>query len=269
MMNRHPIEHLLNSALDDGLNVIDTAECYGLSEEFIGRAVGDRRQEYYLFTKCGHAAGLDFPDWHPQLLERSIERSLQRLHTDYIDLIQLHSCSEEILRRGEVISALQHAREAGKLRYIGYSGDNRDALYAVQCKAFDTLQTSINIVDQTALELTLPLTREYHMGVIAKRPIANAVWRYGSTPPAWDFHYAYWEKLNRLAYPFLQQHQEEAVGIALRFTLTVPGVHTAILGTSHPGRWQQNKQFLADGPLPQEQFEEIHAHWKKVMENVG
>jgi aryl-alcohol dehydrogenase-like predicted oxidoreductase len=260
------IDRLLNTALDDGLNVIDTAECYGLSEEFIGRAVGHRRQEYYLFTKCGHAAGFDLPDWHPRLLELSIERSLRRLRTDHVDLIQLHSCSEDVLRREEVIRVLQQARQAGKVRYIGYSGDNQSALYAVQSHLFDTLQTSINIIDQTAIDLTLPLTRKYQMGVIAKRPIANAVWKYGKTPPSWDFHYTYWEKLNQLAYPFLQHDLEHAVGIALRFTLSVPGVHTAILGTSRPGRWQENKKFLADGPLPQEQFEAIRAHWKKFRE---
>jgi len=259
-------EYLLNSALDDGLNVIDTAECYGASEEFIGRAVGHRRNEYYLFTKCGHAAGFDLPDWQPELLEWSIERSLQRLRTDYLDLVQLHSCSEEILRQGDVIHVLQHARDAGKARFIGFSGDKGSARYAVECGAFDVLQASINIVDQTALEITLPLAREHQVGVIAKRPIANAVWRYGTTSPTWQYHYTYWEQLNRLAYPFLQGDSAEVVGIALRFTLSVPGVHTAIVGTSLPGRWQQNKHFAESGPLPQEQFEAIRARWKHVMD---
>jgi aryl-alcohol dehydrogenase-like predicted oxidoreductase len=185
------IERLLHQALDDGLNVIDTAECYGPSEEFIGRAVGNRRDMYYLFTKCGHAAGLDLPDWDARLLEQSVERSLRRLQTEYVDLVQLHSCSEEVLRQGEVIDVLQRLRDAGKTRYIGYSGDGQAAQYAIQCGAFDTLQTSINIVDQTALEGILPLAREQGMGVIAKRPLANAVWRYGTTAPTWTYHYVY------------------------------------------------------------------------------
>src|SRR5881275_145818 len=77
------VAQLLNGALDAGLNVIDTAECYVDSEEMIGRAVGHRRSEYYLFTKCGHAAGFDLPDWDTRLLEQSIDRSLTRLRTDY------------------------------------------------------------------------------------------------------------------------------------------------------------------------------------------
>ncbi len=106
------VDRLLGWILDAGVNVIDTAECYGQSEELIGRAVGHRRGDFYLFTKCGHSAGLDQPDWSPRLLERSIERSLHRLRTDYLDLVQLHSCSRELLIRGDVIGVLQRARAA-------------------------------------------------------------------------------------------------------------------------------------------------------------
>ena len=87
----HEVERLLGAAFEAGLNVVDTAECYGQSEEAIGRALGKRRSSWYLFTKCGHASGLDLPDWHPLLLEHSIERSLKRLQTDYLNLVQLHS----------------------------------------------------------------------------------------------------------------------------------------------------------------------------------
>jgi aryl-alcohol dehydrogenase-like predicted oxidoreductase len=92
------VSRLLNSALDAGINVIDTAECYGDSEELIGKAVAERRSDYYLFTKCGHAAGEDLPDlpdWHPRLLEASIDRSLRRLRTDHIDLIAPGNLSED------------------------------------------------------------------------------------------------------------------------------------------------------------------------------
>ena len=121
---------LLNAALDAGLNVIDTAECYGASEEMIGNAVGHRRSEFILFSKCGHASGIDLPDWDPAMLALSIDRSLKRLKTDHLDLIQLHTCSEETLRQGDVIQVVQKARDAGKAKYIGYSGDSKAALYA-------------------------------------------------------------------------------------------------------------------------------------------
>ncbi len=76
------VEKLLNHALDDGLNVIDTAECYERSEKLIGQAVGGRRKDYYLFTKCGHLEGFEHEDWRPSSLLQSIERSLRRLQTD-------------------------------------------------------------------------------------------------------------------------------------------------------------------------------------------
>lgn len=254
---------LLHQALDAGLNVIDTAECYHQSEELIGRAVGSRRSDYYLFTKCGHAAGLDLPDWSPRLLEKSIERSLQRLRTDYLDLVLLHSCSKKLLRRGEIIEVLQRARNAGKTRYIGYSGDRSTAFYAVQSGIFDALETSVNIADQEAIKLTIPAAQERQMGIIAKRPLANTAWKIRQNPTV-PVQYKYWRRLTKLNYDFLEDDLNEVVSIALRFALSVPGVSTAIVGTTNPDHWQQNAALLTAGSLPQAQFEEIRMRWKRV-----
>src|SRR5438132_8141804 len=148
------VAELLNSALDAGLNVIDTAECYHNSEELIGQAMSNRRKEFYLFTKCGHPHGFgEHADWSKDSILKSIERSLKRLKTDRLDLVQLHSCSEPELRKGDVIAALQTARARGYTRYIGYSGDGQGARYAIECGAFDTLQTSVSIADQECVDL--------------------------------------------------------------------------------------------------------------------
>ena len=257
------VEELLGGALDAGLNVIDTAECYMASEELIGQAVSHRRDDFHLFTKCGHASGLDHPDWHPRLIAESIDRSLRRLRTDHVDLLQLHSCSAEVLREGSVVEALRRAREQGKTRFIGYSGDGADALYAVESGAFDTLQTSVNVADQQALDLTLPAARARGMGVIAKRPVANAVWKHASRPED-PYVQAYWERLRQLDYDFLKGDLHHSVGTALRFTLSVPGVHTAIVGTSKPGRWRENAEALKVSGLPASEFDAIRARWGQV-----
>jgi hypothetical protein len=256
---------LLGSALDAGLNVIDTAECYAESEALIGRAIGARRREFYLFTKCGHARGWSRPDWRPASLFASIERSLRRLATDYLDLIQLHSCSLAELQKGDAIAALERARERGWARYIGYSGDGEAARYAVQCGRFDTLQTSVNIADQEALDLTLPQARARPMGVIAKRPLANVAWRY-ARKPAEAYYQTYWSRLRTLDYPFLREAFDTAVATALRFTLGVPGVHTAIVGTTKPERWQQNAASLEAGALPADGLDGIRARWREVAD---
>jgi aryl-alcohol dehydrogenase-like predicted oxidoreductase len=263
------VTKLLNSALDAGLNVIDTAECYYGSEELIGNAVSDRRGEFYLFTKCGHPHGMESAaNWSRDSILQGIERSLQRLKTDRLDIVQLHSCSESELRKGEVITALQTAREKGYTRYIGYSGDSRAAHFAVECGAFDTLQTSINIADQEAIDLTLPLAREKNMGVIAKRPLANAAWKTGHRPMD-SYHHEYWQRLQKLNYDFLRSSDlERTISIALRFTLSVPGVHTAIVGTKNPERWQQNAKLLGAGPLSEAEFCAIRHRWEEYAPHI-
>jgi aryl-alcohol dehydrogenase-like predicted oxidoreductase len=260
-VSERAVARLLGGALDAGLNVIDTAECYEDSEILIGRAVGKRRQDYHLFTKCGHSRGWGRADWRPSALLSSIQRSLERLATDHVDLVQLHSCSLAELRRGDVIEALERARERGWTRWIGYSGDGEAARYAVECGRFDTLQTSVSIADQEAIELTLPLARARNLGVIAKRPLANAVWRY-ARKPAEPYYQPYWTRLRALDYDFLRGAR--AAGTALRFTLSAPGVHTAIVGTTKPERWTQNAALLAPGPLDADAFERIRARWREV-----
>jgi aryl-alcohol dehydrogenase-like predicted oxidoreductase len=257
------VERLLGGAVDAGLNVIDTAECYEDSETLIGRALGARRAQVRLFTKCGHAGGWGRADWRPASLLSSIERSLRRLATDHVDLIQLHSCTLAQLRKGDVIAALERARERGWARFIGYSGDGAAARYAIECGRFDTLQTSVSLADQEALELTLPLARERGVGVIAKRPLANVAWRY-TRKPAEPYYQDYWSRLRVLDYDFLKG--PAAVATALRFTLTAPGVHTAIVGTTKPDRWPANAALLAAGGLPAAQFDRIRARWRQVAE---
>ncbi len=265
------VDRILNSALDAGLNVIDTAECYAGSEESIGKSVSARRKEYFLFTKVGHMEKGD-AGWTPASIEKSIERSLQRLKTDHLDLVQLHSCGRDVLEKGECIAALEQAKKAGKTRYIGYSGDGAAALFAVESGRFDTLQTSCSIVDQECIELTLPKAKARNMGVIAKRPIANAVWRY-DTEPDNSYVVEYWKRLRKLDYDFTKGDArtntgpDGAAGVALRFTLTTPGVHVAIVGTTKPERWKQNAEVLAKGgPLPQPRYDAIRARWKEIAE---
>ena len=258
------VEALLNSALDAGLNVIDTAECYEGSEELIGKAVGHRRNEFYLFTKVGHPRGIGSEDWSTPSILESIERSLRRLKTDRLDLIQLHSCSEAALKKGDVIAALQTAQERGHTRYIGYSGDSRPAKFAVESGAFDTLQTSLNIADQEPIEQTIPPARDRSMGVIAKRPIANAAWKSGHKPID-SYQHPYWDRLRKLDYDFIRGRPlEQSIAHALRFTLSVPGVHTAIVGTTKPERWQENAKLLEAGALSQVEFDAIRERWDDI-----
>ena len=258
------VERLLGGALDAGLNVVDTAECYEDSEALIGKAIGERRREVHLFTKCGHPGGWSRANWRPKSLLTSIERSLKRLRTDYLDLIQLHSCSLAELRKGDVIAALEQARERGWARYIGYSGDGEAARYAVECGRFDTLQTSVSVADQQVIDLTLPLARARNVGVIAKRPLANVAWRYARKPSE-PYYQTYWSRLRRLDYAFLRDApaQRGGDGPALH-ARACPVCTRPSSGPRQPERWQQNAALLAAGALPPKEFERIRSRWREV-----
>ena len=256
---------LLNEALDAGLNTIDTAAAYLESEKMIGNAVSHRRKEFNLFTKCGALEGFSRFDWSKNGVLETVRQSLKNLKTDYLDLVQLHSCDIETLRRGECVEGLQRALELGYTRYIGYSGDSRDARFAVEMNVFDTLQTSVNVADQEAIDLTIPLAREQKMGIIAKRPIANAVWKHTEKPENTYVH-AYWDRIQKLQYDFLKQPLQESIGTALRFTLSVPGVCTAIVGTTKPGRFLENAAQVRQSVLSPEEFEAIRNRWRETAE---
>jgi aryl-alcohol dehydrogenase-like predicted oxidoreductase len=253
------ISEVLNAALDAGINFLDTAACYGLSEELIGKAVSQRRDTFYLATKAGHVTGgYQGEEWTAQTIRDSIDRSLERLKTDHLDLVQLHSCSVEVLERGEAIEALQEAQREGKTRYIGYSGDNEAASWAVQSGVFDTLQTSFNLVDQKARLGLFADAKAKGMGIIVKRPIANSVW--GAEASTSSYADAYFERAQRMGMSEpLPGTTLERIELALGFTLAHPEVDVAIVGTKTPKYMRANVAFIESGDaLSEEAVDELH-----------
>jgi aryl-alcohol dehydrogenase-like predicted oxidoreductase len=101
--------------------------------------------------------------------------------------------------------------------------------------------------------------------VIAKRPLANVAWRYARKPSE-PYYQTYWSRLRTLDYGFLRSAPDTAVATALRFTLSVPGVHTAIVGTTKPERWQENAALLGRGALSNAEFERIRARWRELAD---
>ncbi len=259
------VDVLLNSAIDSGLNLIDTAAGYLTSEQMIGEAVSRRRKEFYLITKCGALDGFTREDWSKKGILETIENSLRNLKTDYLDIAQLHSCDSETLKRGEAIEALLRAQEKGYTRFIGYSGDNEDAKFALEMDVFDSLQTSVSIADQSPIDGNIKLAAEKNIGVIAKRPIANAVWRHAEKPES-AYHHEYWDRIQKLKFDFLEKSLEGATATALRFTMTISGVSTMIVGTTKPNRWQENAKYVAEGNLSDEEFEAIRDRWREVAD---
>ncbi|MFC3928922.1 aldo/keto reductase [Streptococcus caprae] len=193
------IDYLLNEILDFGINLIDTARGYGQSEERIGKFLSHRRQDTVLSTKVGYSIP-GYEDWSSGIITAGIDHALKLLKTDYLDIVHLHSCDKEILERGEVIEALLAAKQAGKIRAAAYSGENEGLQYAVDLQVFDSIECSVNIFELNSLKQQVKQAKEQGMGVIAKRPIANAPWRY-DTRPVGEYVEPYWERMQQLTLP--------------------------------------------------------------------
>lgn len=172
---------LLNRALDEGLTLIDTAHCYGISEERIGRHLAGRRDEYVLSSKCGHQLE-GYDDWTPAIVRASVELSLQRMRTDHIDVLHLHSCDKEDLLDGSLADTMQELKDEGKIGVVAYSGDNAALAHAVSSGRFAAVEASVSIADQWNLHHVLGEAAASGLGVIAKRPIANGIWRHAERP---------------------------------------------------------------------------------------
>lgn len=120
------VKTLLNGILDLGCNLIDTAPAYGLSEERIGRAIHHRRSEYVLSTKVGETfeSGTSTYDYSAVAVRASIERSLNRLQTDRLDVVFIHSNGDDrrILAETDAVPILKELKAAGQIGAIGLSG---------------------------------------------------------------------------------------------------------------------------------------------------
>lgn len=271
------VGRILNKLLDAGVNLIDTAAMYRGSEEAIGKAVSNRRDEYVLVSKCGQEFDdLDGDAWSPTVISQTVDRALKRLQTDYLDVMLLHSCDLEVLKQGDALGALINARESGKLRHVGYSGDNEAAKHAATLDDVAVIETSVSICDQANIDTVLPTTRQHDIGVIAKRPIANAAWKEINDQPGFYKEYAdtYTQRLSQMQITpgeldFEGDSSETWPEIALRFTLSEPGVHTAIVGTTDPDHIAANLRAAEKGPLPDETVVKIRKAFKTAQERAG
>ncbi|TDX48248.1 aldo/keto reductase [Orenia marismortui] len=256
------VERILNTVVDEGITLIDTARGYNLSEERIGKYLSYRRRDYILSTKVGY--GIEgYEDWTYDCVIEGINEALRRLNTDYIDIVHLHSCSLDILKRGDVIEALHKAKKDGKIRVAAYSGENKALEYAAKSNLFDSLQCSINICDQRVIDNQLKIAKENNIGVIAKRPIANAPWRFSKRP---EGHYCepYWGRLNKMK---LNTEGFSLHQLALRFTAYLEGVHSCIVGTSNIKHLKENIEIINQGVLPTELVKEVREKFRANDDN--
>lgn len=251
-------------AVDLGVNFIDTAPLYGMgsSEERIGRALKESgaRDKVILATKVGYLPpGLAYDR---ATTVAAVEASLARLQTDRIDLIQIHEADRVLLAQAveETLEGFRLLQAAGKVRFFGITGDDVAKLaVAADTGLFDSVQTFRHYtpLNRSAAEELLPTAARHAMGVINGSPLGMGLLS-GRDPtemnrPAPPEVLARIERLGVLAARLGISLPE----LAIRFSLSQPGISVTIPGTKSVARLQENVAAWRAGPLPADVLAEI------------
>jgi aryl-alcohol dehydrogenase-like predicted oxidoreductase len=265
---------LLNAVLDGGINLIDTSPDYGRSEELIGRYVSHRRDEFFLASKCGCPIELPadatppYPhDYSPANVRAAVERSLGRLRTDRLDLVQVHmSPSKDTLEANDTIETLQDLQGEGKIRFIGMSGILPELPDHIAMGVFDAFQIPYSAVQRD------------HEDLISEAAAAGA----GTLIRGGAARGAASEEKNWSTAPLTQQagvgqRNWQTAGIEdllassglsrqefiLRFTLSHPALSTTIVGTSSLNHLKDNIAAAEKGPLPDDLYAEAKTRFPR------
>lgn len=168
------VTRLLNVVLDLGITYIDTAPAYGLSEERIGRAIGHRRSEFVLSTKVGEtfADGKSTFDFSAKGVRNSVARSLERLQTDVLDAVYIHSDGDDlkILHETETVATLQELKANGAIRLVGMSGKSVEGARQSMDWA-DVLMVEYHLNDRSH-ESIIDEAAEKGIGIVIKKGLA-------------------------------------------------------------------------------------------------
>jgi aryl-alcohol dehydrogenase-like predicted oxidoreductase len=247
---------LVSGALERGVTLFDTAPSYGASEERLGRALGQRRRDAVVVTKGGYGVP-GVADWTGDVIRLGIDAALARMGTDVIDVFLLHSCDVGTLERDDIHRELERAKAGGKIRAAGYSGENEALAWAVSSRRFDVVECSVNPFDRASLDGSIAVAAAAGIGVLAKRPLANAAWRFESEPGAPDVR-TYWERARTLAFDPSPLSWPE---LAVRFAAYAAGVSAALVGTSSLAHLDDAVAAASRGPLDTATRTRLDAAW--------
>lgn len=258
-------ERILHAVLDAGINYIDIAVDYGEAEEHLGHCIAHRRQEFFLASKCGCPLdvrrftpdqrtrfGVPMPQFHDysrQNIVAAVHQSLQRMRTDYLDVVQFHfSPARAILEHEEAIQTLQTLQQTGKIRFLGCSSILPHIMDHIAMGVFDVLQVPYSAL-QPEHEAAIIAAARAGIGIIIRGGVARGEPGAGHGS---DDVWALWQRAR------LDELLEgmSATEFMLRFTLTNPDMHTTIVGTLNPAHLHDNIAAALQGPLPSAVYEE-------------
>ena len=258
---------ILNTVLDGGINFIDTANDYGRSEEFIGKYISHRRKEFYLATKCGCTVVYkdektdDTPHyWTKENLFRGLHESLERMKTDYIDIMQLHNPTVELVEQNDCVETLKEMKKQGKVRFISISTSLPHLPKYLQWGDFDTFQIPYSALDREH-ENWITESAKAGIGTIIRGGVARGEPNVGYCLRFEDK----WKKYEEAKLDELKDEGESRTGFVLRFALSHPDIHTIIAGTLIPEHLKENVKLAQKGPLKPDVYQEA----KQRLEKIG
>ncbi|WP_348799591.1 aldo/keto reductase [Flavobacterium adhaerens] len=177
--NDKTADELINTAIDNGVNFIDTADVYenGLSETAVGRVVRSRSERVYVATKCGRHINPHVNEgYQPKVLQKYVEDSLKRMGLETIDLIQLHCPPTQVFYRPEIFELFDRLKDQGKILNLGVSVEKvEEALKAIEYSNVTTVQIIFNLFRQRPTELFFKEAQKKDIGIIARVPLASGL----------------------------------------------------------------------------------------------
>lgn len=288
----------LQKALDYGINFFDTADSYsfGNSERLIGKAFEGKREQVIIATKVGskftpmqkftspaksllrplrqillpfkryfnmlrHSEGQR--DYSAKHLQQAIDASLSRLHTDYIDVYQLHSPPRSVLEAGDFCATLERLKKEGKIRYYGVSCRTvEDVLTCLRYPGLSSIQIPVSLLDQRATNELIPLAAKKGVAIIAREPLAQGLLtgqQKGTLAEQSARSVKEIKERKRRAneFRFLATNERTMAQAAIQFVLQIPGVSTVIPGAVDRDHLKENLGALAAPPLTSEELAKI------------
>ena len=287
-------EQILQTADDCGINFWDTADVYGagISEQRIGSYCKSHGSSPVIASKVGRDGSL-YPDGYTKdKVRKSIERTVQRLGVEVLDLIQLHCVPTEVLKAGDLLSWMEDFQQDGLIRHFGASVETLDeALFAVTHPRLTSLQIIFNLFRQDAANILFPKAKENNVGIIVRLPLASGVlsgkMRKGQSFEEQDHrnynrdgaHFSVGETFSGIPFQTAVDLAAELSGHvppgmtqaqkAMRWILDFDAVTTVITGASRPEQVRQNAATSAM-PTLSEELHRILAEFytEKVRDHV-
>ena len=240
-------EAILTAVLDAGINYIDTAGCYGNSEELIGRYISHRGSEFNIATKCGCTSTDN--KWTRESVLGDFNRSLKRLNTDYVDVMQPHNPTIDQSEANQLADVLVEMRDQGKVRWIGISTTLPHLPTYLSWGVFDVFQISYSALERDH-EGWITKSAEAGVGIVIRGGVALG------EPGDGKGDTISWAKFEEAALDDLREEGESRTAFVLRYTLSHPYASTNIVGTTNIDHLLENVIAISKGPLSNEIYAE-------------